>query len=375
MKARTSPGAAICVTCISTLLGCGAGPADGPPEVVQGQQPSAVEQDQPVVVRSGVLVFRDAKALQETLAGLSVLDADSLRAWNRGMGFVSLREVFDEVVREEAALDEHYERLAQSGPEAAALLPTEPVHSEAYHRALRAGRLRVVAEDDGEYFDYNLRQVHLAPILDPDGRVSVGGVLMQYGPAETKQVSYEGLAEIEGAKVALAGERDTGKVLSIIPTVAQCRYYSGEGNGWYVSGSRRYRAWVEEDSRTEWLGTNMYVTNVLRIQGMKRNWLGQWKFSETYSVSVNLDWYWWYRLNGLYQTTLPVPASSKSAPWADSLSYVNNASISLAPHINGYYSVPEPNYLEPVVLDGIGGTVVINGYTLQPGLVGGCTIQ
>ncbi|WP_153882719.1 hypothetical protein [Myxococcus sp. AB025B] len=354
----------ISVVSVSVLLGCEAAPVNEPSPVAMSHPAPLVAQEPPVVSRAGVLVFKDRQSLKATLDQLIHLDARGLRTWNRRLGFTSLREVFEDVVEQEALIDDRYERLLQSGPEGARLVPRQPVHSDAYLQAVRQGHLKVIREEAGEYFDYNLQQRHLAPVLDPDGRVAIGGVLMQYLPEGVKQVPYKSLDDLEGAKAALArtsvtapSAPDTG--LAVIPTKASCRSYSAVGNAWTYDGRRRFRAWVELKSYTQWNHTELYVSNFLTIQAMYRNWLGNWNYAN-YTADLNWGWIWSYYLNGYLQDSLPYPSSDWDSPWVYTLT-VNNYAYTIAPHIDGYYSVPEPNIIEPVTLDVVDGTITIYG--------------
>jgi hypothetical protein len=347
--------------------------------------------DPPVVAHGGVLVFRDNQAVTETIAQLGALDAAGVRAWNQRMGIVSLRQVFDDVVAAESAIDDDYERLA-SDPATAGLVPSEPVHSAQYVRALRGGQFHIADDPEGGYFDYSIQNPYLAPVLDASGRVAIGDVVFQYGPAGVKQGRFTGLGGLDrafddlvvapvlpGARYAIgvptaAARRDGGiandDCVCLPNTQADWLYASVVGNGWSTHGRRRYRAWIEGESHRLFdpdLQPQLYVRNVLRIQGMKKNLLGQWGFRETYSVTVDIAWIWQYAFNGVFSSSLPVPGDSSETPLSWSSGFVNNATLPLSPHIDGHYQFGCVDcVVEPVLVSAAGGTVVIAGVALDP---------
>lgn len=329
-----------------------------------------------------MLVFRDEQALQETLDLLGKMDSESLQSWNRSMGFTSLREIFNNVTREESIIDDYYQTIASASPLGMRLVPAQAVHSSAYDAALASEQFQLIDDGAGEYLYYGIRDSYLAAVLDPQGRIGVAGVLTQHLPGGTRKASFQSLDAVDAALAQLPHAQlilqapDRGKTgeiggQAIAANASDWIYSSRVNNGWDNHGNRRYRTWIEGNSHRYFDAAGrqeLYVRNVLRIQGMKKNIFGSWGFRETYTTYVDLTWWWSYIWNDRYNWDLPVPASTWLSPTSWSSSYVNDATIAISPHINGHYffNCTSCGIVEPVIPDGGGGTVNINGAQLNP---------
>lgn len=360
------------------------GACTDPESVITRSEESAFATNLPVTTQNGVLVFRDEQSLQETLSLVGRMDGDALQQWNRQMGFTSLREIFNEVTVEEAAIDDFYQLIAASSPVGWRFVPTQAVRSHAYDAALQNAQFQVIDDGDGGYLYYSIRNSYLASVLDPQGRIAVGGVLTQHLPGGIKRVKYSRPEGFAGALAALPdaplqldkpsqrlpdGEIE-GKALEVY--ASDWFYSSRPGNGWDTHGSRRFRTWIEGDSQSQFDAEGrqeLYVRNVLRIQGMKKNIFGSWGFRETYTTYVDIDWSYSYLWQGQYHWDLPVPASTNLPPMSWSSSYVNDATLPLSPHINGHYlfSCTSCGHVDAVIPGDAGGLINIYGVQLNPG--------
>ncbi|MFW5700903.1 MAG: hypothetical protein ACOCWM_04360 [Cyclobacteriaceae bacterium] len=105
--------------------------------------------------------------------------------------------------------------------------------------------------------------------------------------------------------------------------------------GWVNSGrKRRFRAYLQGSSYIDnTYEQRLYVTNVLRIEGQKKNFWGNWGYRETYYATANVSWGYVFGYDGSQY----LPSSSSQSPYSFSSSYVNNAFLNLAPHTTGYY--------------------------------------
>lgn len=328
-----------------------------------------------VQAEEGVLVFANQAELRRTARYLNSLEPEARAEWNRARGFVSMEDVFNSVVEAENSLSDAYE-LAYGTTELPASGPTlQPIHSREYEQALSQGLLRVVQETDGEYFDYNLSDTMLASVFDARGMVRVGKEIYRNAlPAEESLPKGRLLAQ---SALEEPGDEPEIPLPPSIPTncYSSTRWtvYSLPNNGWkvYSSGKRRVRAWIEGASCVSPNEQQLYVTQSLRVQGQKKNFWGNWKFAEAYTASAKGTWtYQYYRYYENRFDGLPAPVGTYRSPlnWIIATTAMNNATLPLDPHVDGYYYNQGDSlygrFASPVSLKNADLDIVINGQTL-----------
>lgn len=291
---------------------------------------------------SGMLSFENEEELHSTLNELNQLSSEQLKSWNEKHKFTSLKEIFNTIMDAEWAINDFYEQSLKDNENA--IIPEIPIHSKEYIDGIEKGYIRIVKEDDGEYIDFNIHEVNMSPVLNKMGMVKVGEQILQFTLDERK-VFYN-LRELTKANASISTDsififrynnHSTGEMLRTNSNTNTWNYYSLPGNGWHYDGSnRRFRAWIQGSSTVDDY-RRLYVSNVLRIEGMKKNIWGNWGYRETYYASASLRWHWQYTANGVTKTDLQ--SSSMKSPLNWSYDYVNNASINLDPHTSGYYQL------------------------------------
>lgn len=314
---------------------------------------------------------------------LNQLPSEDLVSWNKKFNFVSLAQLFNNIVNLEWAISDYYENLIRDELNTVEI-PLDPVHSQEYLDGLDEGFIRIVGEKGDEYFDYNIYETHMSPVLNKEGMVKIGDQIYQF-TIDGKKILAIGNYNIELLKKAKKSNPTEG--ISIFSYIKQSssesiransystswRYYSRPGNGWTVDGNRRFRAWVEGSSsvvnESYNYGQELYVTNVLRIEGQKKNFWGKWGYRETYYATANLSWEWYYTIDRVdRRNNLNSPGYTSPINW--SANYVNNATVPLAPHTSGYYEFPHVfdcgdvglcGQIGPVEIFNFSGTASIDG--------------
>ncbi|MBV6646198.1 MAG: discoidin domain-containing protein [Cyclobacteriaceae bacterium] len=309
---------------------------------------------------SDMLTFESEAKLFETLTHLQTLSPEELKTWGEKRDFISLKQVFNEVLEAEWAISDYFEEMTPGELEAIGGAPAEPITSEVLDHALTRGYLRLVSDPEGDYFDYNIYEVNLAPVLNVDGFVKIGNDLYQYGLDQKRILEGGSLSDIPKLLAAEFSDADNGIIVinylaegGVAPsngrvmddshswTIVSSPNSTLNGTAWWRYGKRRYRAYVQGSSYEE-DDVRLYCTNVLRAEGQKKNFWGNWKYSELYSNSGNVSWQWVLLEDGFNVINLPnassIPPSVTSPFFRENGSGINNAFFNLMPHINGYYS-------------------------------------
>lgn len=309
-----------------------------------------------------MFVFGNDSLFSQTLDMVNKLSNEEYNAFLEQYGVSTFKYEFERVAKAEWAISDHYESLDAQGKD----VPSEPVFSQEYTNALNNGIIRIIKDDEGEYFDYNIYEIHMAPLLNVDGLVKVGDKIYQFG-LDTKKIIENGdfnkinsLNDVQST--------DTTKSISVVNYHFknsnknalqfghhQWLFASNVNNAFIISpnGGRRFRMYLQGSSYIDDTYNNqrLYVTNILRLEGQKKNFWGSWKYSESYSTNGTVNWLGAYRIDDfdIQDVNLPFggqipPSSTSPFSWQypnPGYSYgVNNATFNLAPHISGYYTFP-----------------------------------
>ena len=183
----------------------------------------------------------------------------------------TMKSIYDQVVLEDWKISDHYEALAAQGKP----VPEDPINSQAYQDALDQRVIRIIQDEEGAYYDYNLYEVNMSPLLSAQGLVQIGEKIYQFG-AESKKI-------IENGDVKLVNRLDQIETTQELVTVVhyyntsdqnarqfgrhEWLYANRSGNGWYENDRKRYRFYLQGSSYVDdTYGQRLYVTNVLRIE-------------------------------------------------------------------------------------------------------------
>ena len=305
-----------------------------------------------IQVLNGMFVFSDESTFSETLTIINGMSESEYELFLSSYSITTYKSIFDQVVKAEWGVSDHYEALAAQGQK----VPKEPVLSQEYRDALHQGTIQLIQDDEGGYFDYNLYEINMASLINTKGLVQIGKKIYQFGPKNKKI--------IENGDASLIDRLDqveyTQKNVTVVhyfkdsnPNGRQFGrhewlYANASGNNWAVYSKRRFRFYLQGSSYVDdTYGQRLYVTNVLRLEGQKKNFWGNWKYNESYSTNGTVSWQYSFGYDG--SQNLPFggqtpPTSSSPFSWQyPNASYnygVNNAYFNLAPHFSGYYSFP-----------------------------------
>ena len=140
-----------------------------------------------ISVSNGMFVFPDEDSFSKTLSAVNSLDKSEYRKFIVSYGISTAKSIFEDVVDAEWIISDHYEALAKKGQS----IPSTPVLSQEYITALDNQVIRVVEGDDGGYFDYNMYEVSMAPLVNSKNLVQIGRKIYRFG-LERKEIIENG---------------------------------------------------------------------------------------------------------------------------------------------------------------------------------------
>ncbi len=242
-----------------------------------------------VKVEDGMLVFADQKAFEVVFDELQKYDRDQANAWERQLGFVSQRQIFDRIVDAEYQhLVAPYEDLSD---DELRNLPPPVGHSEEYEHYLASGLIRTVQDREaGELYDYNLPNPALARVLNEQGFVAVGDVVYQTTPEHDKTMPRGGGASL--AELARATKSDAKRgieVRSNLPDFSTAGAMN-KNTGWPTAGSRRgfMQVWMSFTYWNPFPHKQATVGYHVNVKSQKKNFWGNW----VYASCPNEVWIW-----------------------------------------------------------------------------------
>ncbi len=324
-----------------------------------------------VYAENGVLHFKNKEVFTLKLNELNSIERADREIWEaQYSSFVSLRKIYDDVVKAEWEISNYYEEISKAGGE----IPKAEVNSQKYVDALNNGSIKIIKDKNGDYFNFNLYELHYAPVVNSKGLVVVNDTIYQYTLNSVKIIT-DGNSELINKLDQFQVSSDENNIIVInynnysldnARTKISTSWFHPclPGHDWHFSGSRRWRVWIEGSSYLD--GSFMYVTNLFRAEGQKKNFWGNWKFSETYCLDIDGTWAIQDVILGDYTSvTLPLASGVSNTPINYNSCSVNNASIPIYPHINGYYTSPggslARSFKDPVQIIGVNLQVVFGG--------------
>jgi len=235
-----------------------------------------------VSANQGVLSFQSLAAFERTYPTISQMDVTQAAAWERDIGFVSQRNIFNQIVEaEDGFLWKPYEY--KSDKELKKIAPPQG-HTAIYQRYLRAGVIKRQPDDDT--YDYALSDRSYAPIVNADGFFIVADTLYQVKGGLFKEV--EGADLSRRSSLDRARSTDSAKKITVRPTIdlsgeaaakaglAGCSF--PRSSGWITSGNRR-------GSTTVYFSLNyvypfpykhVIITYNVAVTSQKKNFWGTW---------------------------------------------------------------------------------------------------
>ena len=245
-----------------------------------------------VTVKNGILVFSTLDAYDKNYPIIFNMSNAQSRSWEKSLGFVSQRNIFNQIVDAEYAyLVAPYENLtdAQLGK----MRPPKG-HTSIYNKYLRSGL--IIAEPDGqggESYTSPLPIRGYLPIINEQGYFIVGNTVYQIKDKLIKEMPAAKLSKLSALNKAsadnLANEIKVNTVVENSPAssakgassstaASACNYPLS--SGWVTSGKRRGMITVTF-AKSYW---NPYphkkvtISYNVNVKSQKKNFWGTWVY-------------------------------------------------------------------------------------------------
>jgi hypothetical protein len=313
-----------------------------------------------ISLTNGMLVFETQEDLYATIAEMNSVNRQSLDLWEKQLGIQTPASIFNAVINAEDSISNYYESLPES--EQSFWRNQQPIHSEIYLQALEKGIIHLVPDgESGVYFELNLFDKSMASLVNIDGLVVAEGQIYKFMPNSVKVITDGDVEKIEmlistnnlndnDNIIVFEHSKDEGQndLKSVDPG-----YNWTQDQGWKSTGSRtRVKVWIDGHSEA-YLGAIfshcaqfLQVTYTVRAQAQKKNFWGNWVYSNDYwpSLTFYAEWSYNYRSYacdpyitsgcGIYhcEYSYVPPSGSQQAPCNYSIPSYNNAFINLHPH-------------------------------------------
>ena len=254
---------------------------------------SALQLKHKVTLQNGMLVFDTKEALDVTLIQLQLAGRKLVDDWEKSIGFTSHRNIFYQVIDAEDALEKTYENMPEEKKNYYRNQP-QP-HTDTYQKYLQDEILKVVTEKDGnQYFDYGVSMPSMASVINLEGFVKVNGIIYQYTKDAQKMILDGDFNKIEDLK--RLNKNHVDKVFAVKSySGLQVRndlinnFSKGEDEPFkFPENKRRVKFFVLGTSEpygnpiAHDCTTFQTCTFNLRTQAQKKNFWGNWVFSDYY---------------------------------------------------------------------------------------------
>jgi hypothetical protein len=232
------------------------------PEAIAPSHTATLE-DGDVFVRDGMLVFASEDAFERVFGELQNQDRVLADEWERRLGFVSQRQLFDRLVDAEYAyLVAPYEKL--SDEELAKMEP--PVgHTDMYAELLERGLIRETVIEGEPTYDYNLPTPSMARVLNAEGFVAIGD--------RVYQVKGDGMREAKGvvSSPVAAESQSLVKSFGVVNKV----------DGWKTINNRRGYLQVQmvPTYYNPWPHKKVQIKYEVNVKSQRKNFWGNWVYA------------------------------------------------------------------------------------------------
>lgn len=293
-----------------------------------------------VTAKNGILAFDSLVTYDQSYPIIFNMNNEQAEAWERSLGFVSQRNIFNQIVKAE------YEYLAApyEGKSAAQLkrMNKPRGHTDIYEKYLRAGVIKIQPEARGEgTYTSALTIGGYQPIINEQGYFIVGNTIYQIKEDRIKELEGLDFSRLPALDKAAADDpANKIKVYSVVanssatPSTAASNCSYPRTTNWITSGNRRGMTTVNF-SKTYWNPyphSKVTINYNVNVKSQKKNVWGNW----VYPPCPNECWIsftWTTVFEYMSKTTLGYAGYSLSPR---SYSYpnpncINNFNISLNP--------------------------------------------
>lgn len=239
-----------------------------------------------VTAKNGVLVFDTLETYESAYPIIFNMSAEQSEAWEKGLGFTSQRNIFDQIV------DAEYEYLAapyegMSAEELEKVIPPDG-HSATYERYLRSGVIKTERDERGEEtYTCAIPIGAYLPVINEQGFFVVGNTVYQIKNNLIKEmagVDFSKLAALDEATSDDAGRRIKVQRVAENTQMTDAGALSGcsypLSSGWVTSGNRRGSITVNFTKTyfNPYPHTKVNINYNVNVRSQKKTVLGKWVY-------------------------------------------------------------------------------------------------
>ena len=302
-----------------------------------------------------MLVFGNFSDLDKVVSEINLADAASVDAWEQSLGITSQRNLFNQIVAQEDAINDYQESLPPGQQS-----PTE-LHSALFQTKLASGLIKYVTDpsDASTYWDYAITNRQIAPAVNEQGLVKVEGKIYQFTKGALTKIVKDG----DYSRVATLGSytvpTETAYIMVVSAAIdAPCAPIDFSSLRVWKMPTNKKRVKVEI------IGTS--VSNFgdfsgpcammpygatcqfqIRTQAQKKNFWGTWVYSSGFSPSLTISaatWSYRYTLfnSGCsgFTTTYTNTGINSQYPTPTFTGFwpaTNNGTFGLNPNTSGWW--------------------------------------
>lgn len=239
-----------------------------------------------VRAKDGILLFDSLETFEQTYPTILNMDAEQSALWERSVGFVSQRNIFNQIVEAEYGyLVKPYENKSD---EALKRMKAPQGHTNVYRKYLRAGVIKIERVEGEDTYDYALTDRSYAPIANTGGFYIVGDTVHQVKGDLAKEMRGGDLSKL--SLLAKAKSSDPANKIVVRPVIdvsAASAAQSGLSgcsfplsSNWVTSGSRRGLTTV--NFYVSYLNpfpyTKVIINYTVEVRSQKKNFWGTWVY-------------------------------------------------------------------------------------------------
>ncbi|HEX8140030.1 MAG TPA: hypothetical protein VF544_20885 [Pyrinomonadaceae bacterium] len=292
-----------------------------------------------VTASSGILVFDSLATYERAYPIILNMSAEQAQAWEKSVGFVSQRNLFNQIVEAEYQyLAAPYEEL--STEELKGMSPPSG-HTDIYEKYLRLGIIKTERDEHGEEtYTCAIPIGAYLPVINEQGFFVVGNTIYQIKGNLIKEMlglDFSKLAALDEATEDDGGGRIRVQRVAENPRLTDAQAASGcsfpRTSGWITSGNRRGSITVNFSKTyfNPYPYTKVNIIYNVNVKSQKKNVWGSW----VYAPCPNECWLsftWTAAFDYINKTTLSYAGSTLSAK---SFAYPHPNCIN---HFNGSFN-------------------------------------
>lgn len=220
----------------------------------KGAPAPSVMSQQDVVVKDGILVFKDRKTMKNFNSYLNAKGVEYANQWEKSLNFVSMAHILNDVIDADTKLEADILK-GKSADEVAQLQKTPAPHTALYTKWVNAGTLRVAKDADGtETLDVNASHNLFTNVLNAEGIVAFGDTVYQF-KGHNMKVTTKGLSNLDALRSATQSDpsRQITVRKSLFPDEqrAQSSNNSGTANRIVYNGPIQQSQYQYRESSTD----------------------------------------------------------------------------------------------------------------------------